>query len=325
MKYLAIILFNCIALSSWADTCPYSHNSFDIEVTSKAQNIDDGYSYEYSVSNSKDSVIPVRNFFLKPNEKSTPRSPVGWKEPHFFSRSTFFGWSPKGLSKGIKPGESVSGFSLTSKGRPGIVKASFLGSNSITGVIYTKINRGKDTACPGFWDYGSRGVEDSRASVMVLGPIPSNQVSPTALYRLKADQAWTGSLETSHDALQAIDPMAKGKIDVLLLEDNDIKIEDIRIDSIKFGRGNAQPESSKIVDITMASPKYSGKALQLTFALEKVQVLCDLDRALFLGGEASKGRHVYTGVQIKPTFCDVKNWAPEVPNILKVRAQSPNE
>ncbi|MEK2646075.1 hypothetical protein [Bdellovibrio sp. BCCA] len=324
MNYLLIILINFIAFSVQANTCPYSHHSFDVEVSTKVTKAKDEYSYEYSVSNSKTSIVSVANFFLKSKEKITsPKSPNNWN-PAKFSGSSTVGWSTdRKLS--IKPGEFVSGYKVTSKGRPGIVKASFMGRNSITNVIYTKIKRDKMTACPGYWDYGSRGVDDPRASVMTLGPIPENQVSPTALYRLKSDEAWTGSLETSHDALRTIDPMAKGTIEVLVLGNSDIQAEDIQKSGIKFGRGNAEPKSINIIDINTTTPRYSGKALLLTFDLEQVQVLCDLDRALFLEAQASKDRRVFTGIKIKPTFCDLKNWAPEVPNILKVRAESHNE
>lgn len=336
MKTIVILFISFVSFSSFAETCRFSDNSFDIFVKSEVERSKEKNTYKYSISNSKSSVGPVQRFFLRTSEKvEAPQSPDGWQVQTSESRRIPEGWQAQvshdipvrwSTSKEeIKPGEAVSGFSVMSNSRPGIVKVSLSGSPHIGKAIYTKIQRSKNTSCPGFWEQGSRGVEDPRSTTMTIGPIAKDQVSPTALFRLKPDQNWTGSIETSHDSLQAIDPLARGTIEVLVLGNFEVQPEDIQTNSIHFGRGEATPKSAKIVDAKTVLSKGSGQALLLTFDLEKVQVLCDLDRALFLTAKATKSRNVFTGVQIKPTFCDEKQWAVEVPGILKYRAMAPND
>lgn len=328
MKYISAALgltTYLIANISFASSqCAYSENLIKplIEVTI-TRNKDESYRYHYKLTNSSSGKSNIRFFFIeKLSEPLSIQSPPTFKHGAWGESSkNYIKWARKS-AEGITVGKSQSGFIINSKLPPGIIKAKIKGAKEHGYKVkkfsdYTVIEK---HFCPGFWLEGSSALNDSYISVLTIGPISSSRISPELRIKKENSNAWSGGLKHEQETDAIVSPVEKGIVELLLVGSSSFDVDSLDPKSISFGRGNAKPISSKVIsdlngatDPTLAEDLNKGtKNLYMKFNIAEINVLCELDRALFLEAKTKNGDQIFTGVKIDPTFCTPENFAKEI-------------
>ena len=226
--------------------------------------------------------------------------------------------------KDISPGSSLSGFELQSKYPPGPTKYVLLGSPGGVPTVITDTpeDESEVPVCPGFYLEGSSSTSAVPTGI-TIGPVPPSRiVAKIRIKRLKENK-YHGYNDEEPD-LQ-ISPLDTGKIQVILFGDSDLDVTKISLDSLRFGQGQAKPTKTSFVNDVKETgdkemlehlKKNKAKHLLMEFDLKDVNVLCDVDRALFLTGKYQE-KELFGAVKIKHVICDKKTFSKEEKLIKK--------
>lgn len=328
MKYIVIVFIINFSLFGYAygkqkKYCPISVGSYEPVVdVNIVKSKSGGQTFEYTLLNSKNSLLDIIIFGINTDnfiseEVGTP-SNWNFKERPVNSRSQ---WITKmGYEFALKPNNSLSGFSLKSVSKIGVVEVAFRSSDKSRLNKHTKTLINTKKPCPGQWGDGSSADGEVYVKTITLGPLPENRLAPEMFIRKNQKSVWTGGYSQKENLI-AIDPMEKTKIEILLIGSTDFNIASLDLNSLEFGRGKAKLIDSKIVNAKATGKLYkdilakSYDNIVLTFDAQEANVLCDLDQALFLRGKTHDGKELYTGVKIRPTWCTEKNFIKETEKI----------
>lgn len=305
--------------------CPVSPNAFEPVVTSqvsfdKKTNL---YTYKYSIKNLGSSKVPIFAFYVQTIIKSeSQKSPVTWTAEGL--RSNWIKGSMDWSGKDIDPGQSLSGFELQSKYPPGITKYAMLGSSDDdpTVVMEADADEAIVPVCPGFYLEGSSAKSPVPIGI-TIGPVPPSRIIARIRIKRSPDKKYQGYHD--EEASLKISPLDTGLIQVVLLGDKDLDVTKISLDTLRFGQGEAKPVKTSIVDrikedgdaeMNEHLKKNKFKNLLMEFNLKDVNVLCDVDRALFLTGKYET-KDLFGAVKIKHVLCDKKTFSKEEKLIKK--------
>ena|GEM_PF-2371657 len=300
----------------------------EIQVQVK-ENKDSTYEYVYSFQNLPNSKLPIKMFFLE-----SQTYPLQTIEPKFWKlyswgdrRKDTLKWS--GNEQGwVNIGQKSEPFTVVSKDGPGLVRVQYKGFN-VSGPkrAYTDVERTEKTLCPGGYQLGSStDGSDTMAMTMAIGPVPKNRITGNIRIKRPTENKWTGSLEQKENELLAIPPTEQGLVQVILFGDDAVDVNKVDVSTLTFGRGNAKPVKVEIVsnalgaadqeyDNKLAKKKYQNLVMQ--FKLDDVNVLCNLDRALFLQGKFKDKKELFAGARIQWVWCDENTWAKERKLMIK--------
>lgn len=291
-----LLLFISLIISniSWGQSnCPVPPTKITPVVESKVSfdkktNL---YTYDYTVSNLGSDNLPIGLFMIRrqDNLTTTQGKPYKWIDG-LDTDKEYYQWS-SAIKSAVKPNQKVSGFKLISSSPPGIGK--FYAYGQTTGELIATPTDGDLEAypdCPGFWEDVDQAFDD-----FVIGAVTVPVSTPQAVVDLKMKL----NKKDCHDDTQ-ISPLDEGKIE-LRVKSKDLDLSDIDLTSLRFGFGQAKPISSQIVG------KNKDKFLELEFNLADIGIRCDLDRSLFLSGQA-KTKAVIGTVKIKPALCGRELW-----------------
>jgi hypothetical protein len=318
-----------------AGTCPPPPSSVDPSLMARVSyNKKTGnYTYSYTISNGRDSVLPLSYFTLLTSVSlSELRAPSGWMAkyidtPHLPPNLRWAAFPKKGGSSPtdsealilpglINPGKSLSGFSFESSQPPGIQQYYIKGFTQIPSSTPTLADDEAPPQCPG-WDFSSPLLK-TFVTGLTTGPAAPDTLS--VAIRLREEGG------THH--CKPIDPNnPSGKVSILVLSSKTFDASDIVVSSIKFGPGGAAPISSKIIpsgteevdsdeqeewekqrsniDSCLKRDKRR-KNLLLTFDLQSLAIQCVLDKALFLSGKTQSGESIVGAVSSKTVGCDLR-------------------
>jgi hypothetical protein len=325
--------------STFAQSCPIPPTevapSVKLKITFNPK--DGGYTYEYTLSNSATSKLPIERFIiLNEINPQSIRPPDHWhgrfvnlpeleknivwstsaldpNDPNR-KRKDYVG-PPLKLFYSVKPGAQLSGFELVSPNPPGPVHYFAEGETEIPRSVPTVGDDEAEPNCPGFSDEPRF---KSMFGGVTEGPMPPGTV-PVSIRLLRASGEWH-----SHQCNPDKDT---GKISVLIFANRDFDPNLLTLPSVKFGPGVAPVLSSKTLpdfkdredqwadwekSVKRIHPDQSGldekersrkKPLVLTFDLKAVGIRCGLDNALFLEGKTSDGKNIVGSVPITTRDC----------------------
>jgi hypothetical protein len=288
INVIPLILFTSFAL---ADECPTPPTSVFPKIAVKVDydKKTKYFTYNYSISNGRESKIPIDHFVLKIS--SAPEfvlpSPKKWITifdeasegiPANFSWTTF--------QKPIQAGSEESGFKIRSYLSPGPVRYYIQGETGVRVGTPTPEDDEPIPDCPGFYDDIS--VLEGSVSGIVDGPAPENQVSVDLKLMDSKGERECGPVSPYED---------KGLLNVLLKVNKGTKVSDIDLNSLRFGVGQAPLASSKRIG-------RSEEAILLKFDTQKVAIECERDRVLFLSGKTTEGKDLFGGASVKTKDCD---------------------
>lgn len=279
-----------------ADTCPLSPLKIQPKLQSlvefnKKTNL---YTYSYILENEKTSALPISIIRLILKEAPTEiKTPGKWhgsfntlNEPKDFIFSSMFA---------IKPGDSMKDFSFASPLPPGVVFYYTIGD---TGIPTTSPIPGNDEPvpdCPGF--FYDRPFLEGYINGVTIGPIPPNQISIDFKLK-KIKEIKKDRKEEDEDFTETSPKKDTGKVVVIIKNSKDLDIDSIKISSMKLGTGQAPVESSKIVG------ERKLETLRMVFDLQKLGIVCDRDRVLFLVGKTNDGKDLLGAEPIRTKDCD---------------------
>lgn len=300
--------------------CPYADNFIYPRVSASVENLKDGnFKYSYSISNDASSALPIFSLMLETFKlHSNVQQPTTWNVTNWVKGGeNLLLWSTKIIKTGdVLPGSAISGFSFISSRPPGLIKFQSQGANYRPFKTQNVLESDVLNLCPGIYQAGSSIDGLAIVEGMTIGPIQENKINAELRIRKTGTKSWVGGLKDSTKELLSFSPTETGKVEVALLGNSTINPEDISLNSINFGRGNAKPLSSSIGDCDISS-KEKVKALVMTFNIQDVNVLCNTSQALFLAAKTKNGEDLFAGVNIKPTFCDQENWQREASKMIQ--------
>lgn len=282
------------------------------------------YSYKYTLSNLKNSKVPIYGFYLQTLVNvSHINSAYRWRSENLNPRyENSIGWTGPNLKAGLE----ISGFEIQSANAPGPIKYLALGLPSDLPTIVSDDAMENEDAipiCPGFYAPGSSSKDDYVVG-LTTGPTPPSRVVAQLRIKKMKDSKWRGHVDDDDDALE-LSPLDTGHIQVMLYSE-DLDLSKVDISSLRFGQGQAKPLKTEIVtQVKEACDKdleahikknKSAKYLKMEFNLEDVNVHCDLDRALFLTGKYAD-KELFAGVKTKSVVCNKKTFIKEEKLIRK--------
>lgn len=333
--------------SGFAQTCPPAPTSIDPTVRAVVS-FDSGasvFTYDYSVGNEKDSLIPIYyfTFSLSPQPLNVS-SPDNWSNRYVNSSQANpnLRWATISTNSAdasqvggsevptpdyaIQPGKHLDGFSFQSSGRPGILQYYAEGFTQVPTTIATRADDEPQPNCPG-WDYQTPQLK-TMVTGMSVGPSPPNEISVRIRLRTPDGQNRCGPVDPNNPT---------SKIGVLVLSSHHFDPSTIHISSLRFGPGGATPISAQLVTPKMESDvghdeeadwerfdddknwETRSPNLLLVFELSAVGLQCVLDKALFLTGTTQSGLNIIGGASTNTVGCDIHK-----PGVRKHPAVSQN-
>jgi len=323
LAYVSWVFAAAVALEpnfGLADQCPTPMSKIDPQVSVKVtfDKKSGNYRYIYSIKNENGAKLPIDHFAVVLAEKPTSlESPKYWSGQFVSASPSRATWISNPIESkdgsviepgDIRSGQTLSGFVITSSRPPGSLK--YFAEGALEDVPRSSVKPGIDEPipdCPGF-DFDGSGGEFAEK---ILGVIegPSNPTVISAKAKLRGNIAEL--LEHARESRQRL-------VEVMIFSSEDMDIGKIDVASVRFGLGNANAISSRFMSSELESDredndrpsfekfKAGSKVLVLRFDANKIGVRCELDRALFLTGNAA-GKRFEAGVSIKPLKCPVQN------------------
>lgn len=333
-----------LGFSAIAQTCPPAPTSIDPLITADVtfDKASKTYTYRYTIANGRGALIPVEFLAMRVQERPAAlTSGAKWSVMHYPANDArpaivdFEALPQKSdlegipdditvspdlprLASAIKPGASLSGFSLKSPNPPGVVQYFAEGltqSPKAVGNVEMEELEELNSSCPGWGSNASRFA--SMVSGMTTGPVDPNTISLAIRLRDERGLAHCGQFNPEEK---------KGRISVLIMNSKDLDVRDITVSSLRFGPGEAAPVDSKLV-VTGGESRASfdehehwekiselfGRGqdkrpqqnLLVTFDSMDVAAKCVLDKALFLRGKTKNGQDVVGGVTSPFVGCDI--------------------
>lgn len=345
VKHLFVFLL--LSPCAIAQICPPAPTSIDPTITAEVtfDKVSKTYIYNYKIANGGRALIPVEFLMLRLAEQpSNLVAAAKWSayydpaDVNFPGKlvfeavpqdSDFKKTSKPGRStpesdlivpaSAIKPGASLSGFSLRSPNPPGVVQFHAEGSTQPPTIVSDGEMEEPEEAvskCPGWGSVASR--FNSMVIGMTTGPVDANVISVPIRLRDEEGRGHCGHFHPENK---------KGRISVLILNSKVLDVRDITISTLRFGPGGAAPISSKLVatggegrgsfdehehwerlaeTFGRGQDKRLQQNLQVTFDLKDVDAKCVLDKALFLRGKTKHGQDVVGGVTSPFVGCDMQ-------------------
>lgn len=301
------------------DMCTYSDNAINPEVSVTVERQKDGsFLYNYKISNEKNSKLPIWWFFVETNGQHKDVSqPQDWKILSWDKKDTqLLKWSTKEYKKGdVEINGEKSGFKFSSDSKPGLVRYRSQGAYYLPAIEQNVTFSSVKGLCPGSYQAGSTIPGFASIEGITLGPVADNRKSAELRIKKPASKTWTGFYKSSDEELLAFSPIEKGQVELALLDNEELAPEDIDLESVRFGRGEAKPIKASISDCEL-SPAKKTKALLMTFDIYSLNVLCNTDHALFLTAKTKTGLDVFGGVKIRATECSQENWEREAKKMI---------
>ncbi|MBC7385655.1 MAG: hypothetical protein H7301_05780 [Cryobacterium sp.] len=324
-----------------ADSCPTPKSAVDPMLTGavtfdkKSQT----YRYRYMLKNGPNSVLSIDYFGLYLGQKPVSTiSAANWRSDfvELGSAPTFLLWNTFGIDSreankvtndtslpvhiySLKPGQSVSGFEITSPHPPGLVQFFAEGETQFPYATSTAANDEPETDCPG-WNLELPKIQ-RQVTGSVTGPSDPNLTTVRIRAREEGGEGRCGDINPAKPT---------GRISVLILSSGEFDATQIDIPNAMFGPGYAKPVASKVV----TSGKFENiagdeksvweeflegihhprvdsghnrpKNLLLTFLVADLDVQCNLDRSLFLIGKTTAGKRFIGSVPTKLSGCKPK-------------------
>jgi hypothetical protein len=309
-----------------ADYCPKTTSTnFEHSLSSKVtyDKKTKLYTYQYTVSNSRSSLVPIVRLNLVSFEepKSIPRTPKSdWfgdfsagipgdlkSEIQWSTTKSTAPKNPKvrehsqlGMpDEAIQPGKTRSDFTFTSLRPPGIIQYYIDGYAELAVAIGDGNNDDPDLNCPNI-DLENP-YDRTKITGMTVGPADPSVVQLELRLRKK----------DSHERFEFFDiKKASEQVSILIMGSKEFDPSTLNIQSLRFGPDEATAVSSKLVDKSYGGDRGKGnrselKNLLLTFNIKDLGVQCVLDKALFLTGTTKTGKPVFGGVTAKIAGCEV--------------------
>jgi hypothetical protein len=307
-----------------ADTCPPPPTAIDPSVKAgvsydKKTSL---YTYTYDVGNGSGAAIPLKFFSLLMKQQPTSvKRPDGWYTSFMNLEHMPFHVFWDSTKVPIQPGAHRTGFSFQSPQPPGMIRYGVEGKTGVPSSAPVPGSSDDEPTpnCPG-WNF-----EGSRFETLVMGMTTGPTDPGTISVRIRVRE------EDGNHSCHPIDPTKpSGKVSVLVLSTKDFDASHIKIDSVKFGPGEATPLSSRLVPTgreNIASWEeneewekhvaalstdrdrdrpYAHRHLLLTFDLAALEVQCGLDKALFLSGQTDTGEKIMGGASSRFVGCEVR-------------------
>ncbi len=298
-----MLLAFLLAVTAAAQTslvCPPEPNLVTVKVASQVtfDSSTKMYTYTYTVSNDASSGQEIESFNL---DFAPPASnlvnPQGWVHGTFSFRSTL-GWDavdevdrpvdpadnasvPPALSQ-IKPGQSVTGFSLQSPKPPGPVKY------FVTGYVIVPSQQSEDdaetlsTECPGL----RKQVPDIAVVGTTQGPvdfIPVNiEIKPPSTSPVR------------------VNPRAQGDTPVAILGSATFQVSSIDPSSLRLGPGESTPSANQVHFEDVNGDGIIDLVAQ--FPTQQIGIRCN-DTALFLTGKTTSGVGIQGSEELQTVGC----------------------
>lgn len=321
---------------AFADYCPTPSTSIehvlDAKVTFDKKN--KIYTYHYSLKNLSQSIVPIDRFFiLLPDNPISIGSPTKHWSEYFYSKlgnepskvywSTSFTTAEDNPAlrpesqvgvpdEAVRPGKTLSGFSVKSKQPPSAVQYFVNGFQALPVAFGDENNSDPDLNCPNL-DTEST-IRDSTITGVTIGPATPSTVSVKIRLRKNDGQEHCGPIDPKK---------ASGQINVIVLPSKTFDPKKLDLESLRFGPSKAKALSSKFLpskshekdgdddgeEWERHAQEQSGddrNVLMLTFDLNSLGIRCILDKALFLRGKTVEGKNILGGVTTKTVGCSAK-------------------
>lgn len=297
------------------------------------------YKYKYTMKNGSSAQIPIDYFGLLVNK--APSSfvlPSNWGGEFIFLgyAPTNFTWTTTTVADpdkitgdgamsvplyAIKPGQSISGFEISSLQPPGTVQFFAEGFTQPPSSTPPISNDEPVPVCPG-WDFENSKLQN-QVTGMTVGPSEPDVIS----VRIRARE------EKGVRACGPINPKSpSGKISVLVFSTPTFDATQIDLSSVNFGPGFASPISSKTTQFGLGEKiesderadwerlledflpdkadrkKVAFKNNLLVFDVVALDLQCGMDQALFLRGKTKSGQQFVGAVSANLVGCGAKDF-----------------
>ena len=212
----------------------------------------------------------------------------------------------------IRPGQSLSGFSIKSKQPPSVVQYFVDGFQELPVAFGDENNSDPDLNCPNL-DTESA-ILDSTVTGMTIGPTTPGTIPVRIRLRKKDGREHCGPMDPKK---------LSGEINVIVLPSKTFDPKKLDLESLRFGPSEVAALSSKFLPAKAHEKDRDGEGeewerhaqehsaddhnvLMLTFDLNALGIRCILDKALFLRGKTVDGKNILGGVTTKTVGCSAK-------------------
>lgn len=220
LKYLttAITIYIIFgALQAQAKSCPTSPTKVSpkVNVEIKFDKQTKLYQYIYTLENKSESLLPMDTFILLINTAPVKvEAPKGWYQRYKTSIRMHNYQLFDSFKTKIQIGKSIKGFEIKSSNPPGIIKYAAAGVHHIPTSTPTKTDDEPVPDCPDY--YFTKPRFESLVMGATIGPVAVNQISTDILIQ---------KTKKSSEQIPYIHPLASGKVEVVLFENNNFKLK----------------------------------------------------------------------------------------------------
>ena len=279
------------------------------------------YTYKYTLTNLPEAAVPVWKFSIEADSSPIGLTAAkGWENGGFDRENHEITWNYNAVGAPLRPGKTVSGFTIESKNPPQLVRVFVDGD--VTDVPTVKFDNDEDEInadvipCVGYFK-GERNRD--QVTSVVTGPA-LNRTEVVMRVKKSKEALWVGN-PTDVPEL-SLSPLDEGALDLVIFDGKGVDVSQIKLTSLELGTGRAKINPSKVVIRSgFAEPrdtaafahvkKNPGNYLKVEFNIQDLHLRCNADKALFLSGTFDDGKELFGAVVIKSVDCNDKNFAPE--------------